>query len=143
VFDRVEENTPYLGQPGRSTYAQMVNTSLNEVLWRSINTSITSLLPVGALLLIGSQLLGATTLRDLALALFVGMALGTYSSLFVAGPTLVWWVEREPDMAQLRRRHDVEGDGAVAPAPEAVAASRKPITTDYVRGGGKGKRRRR
>lgn len=142
VFDRVEENTTFLGQPGRRTYAQLVNTSQNEVLWRSINTSITSLLPVASLLLIGSQLLGASTLRDLALALFVGMALGTYSSLFVAGPALAWWVGREPEMVELTDRYG-DTEEVVAPSPEAAAASRKPITTDYVRGEGKRKRRRR
>jgi preprotein translocase subunit SecF len=97
VFDRVKENTPFLGEPGFRTYGQLVNTSMNEVLWRSINTSITSLLPVGALLLIGSQLLGATTLQDLALALFLGMAVGVYSSLFVAGPLFAFIRSREPE----------------------------------------------
>ena len=142
VFDRVEENATFLGEPGRRTYQQLVNTSQNEVLWRSINTSVTSLLPVGALLLIGSQLLGATTLRDLALALFIGMALGVYSSLFVAGPALAWWVGREPEMQALTERHGDRGEEIVAPSPEAAAASRKPITTEYVRGEGKRKRRR-
>jgi preprotein translocase subunit SecF len=97
VFDRVKENDVFLGEPGFRTYGQLVNTSMNEVLWRSINTSVTSLLPVGALLLIGSQLLGATTLQDLALALFVGMAVGIYSSLFIAGPFLAWIKSREPE----------------------------------------------
>jgi preprotein translocase subunit SecF len=97
VFDRVNENEPFLGEPGFRTYGQLVNTSMNEVLWRSINTSITSLLPVGALLLIGAQLLGATTLQDLALALFIGMAVGIYSSLFVAGPFLAFLRSREPE----------------------------------------------
>ncbi|WP_052667318.1 protein translocase subunit SecF [Nitriliruptor alkaliphilus] len=100
VFDRVKENDPFLGEPGFRTYGQLVNTSMNEVLWRSINTSITSLLPVGALLLIGSQLLGATTLQDLALALFIGMAVGIYSSLFVAGPFFAWLKSREPESAK-------------------------------------------
>jgi preprotein translocase subunit SecF len=143
VFDRVEENATYLGQPGRRTYAQLVNTSQNEVLWRSINTSVTSLLPVGALLLIGSQLLGAETLQDLALALFLGMAFGTYSSLFVAGPFLAWWVGREPAMVDLTERYAGKDEEVVAPAPEAAAAARRPITTEYVRGEGKGKRRKR
>ena len=143
VFDRVDENRAYLGRPGRRTYSQLVNTSQNEVLWRSINTSVTSLLPVATLLLIGSQLLGATTLRDLALALFLGMASGTYSSLFVAGPALAWWVEREPDMQDLHRKHRDDGEELIAPEPHQAAASRRPITTEYVRGEGKGKRRRR
>lgn len=143
VFDRVEENTAFLGEPGRRTFQQVVNTSENEVLWRSINTSLTSLLPVGALLLIGSQLLGATTLQDLALALFVGMALGTYSSLFVAGPLLAWWRGREPQMVALVERRAGSDEEVVAPAPEAAAAARRPITTEYVRGEGRKARRRR
>ncbi len=143
VFDRIEENTTFLGEPGRRTYAQVVNASQNEVLWRSINTSMTSLLPVGALLFIGSQVLGAATLQDLALALFVGMALGSYSSLFVAGPALAWWVGREPEMATLTERYSGTGEEIVAPTPEAAAASRRPVTTEYVRGEGKRKRRPR
>ena len=141
VFDRVEENTTFLGQPGRRTYAQVVNSSQNEVLWRSINTSLTSLLPVGGLLFIGSQLLGASTLTDLALALFVGMGLGAYSSLFVAGPFLAWWRGKEPELAKLADRFEDSPEEAVAPVPEAAAAGRKPITTDYVRGQGKRKRK--
>lgn len=143
VFDRIQENTTFLGEPGRRTYAQVVNASQNEVLWRSINTSLTSLLPVGALLFIGSGVLGADTLQDLALALFVGMALGSYSSLFVAGPALAWWVSREPEMATLTERYAGTGEEVVAPSPEAAAASRRPITTEYVRGEGRRKRRPR
>jgi preprotein translocase subunit SecF len=97
VFDRVKENEQFLGEPGFRTYGQMVNTSMNEVLWRSVNTSVTSLLPVGALLLIGSQVFGATTLQDLSLALFLGMAVGVYSSIFVAGPLLAMWKSRDPE----------------------------------------------
>jgi preprotein translocase subunit SecF len=144
VFDRVEENTAMLGGPGKRTYAEAVNTSMNEVLWRSINTSLTSLLPVGALLLIGAQVLGASTLQDLALALFVGMALGTYSSLFVAGPFLAWWKEQEPE--HIHRRQRLEERVAAGQEPESIhahdaTASRAPITTEYVRGRGKRKRR--
>lgn len=138
VFDRVEENARHLGSPGRRTYGQMVNTSMNEVFWRSLNTSVTSLLPVGGLLFIGSQLLGAETLQDLALALFIGMALGTYSSLFVAGPILAWWKGREPE--NVRRHERVErsgGEAAAAVAVEEARQARAPITTDYVRGPGR------
>lgn len=141
VFDRIQESEPHLGDPGRRTYRQLVNTSLNEVLWRSLNTSITSLLPVGSLLLFGSQLLGATTLRDLALALFIGMALGVYSSLFVAGPLLAWWRSREPQMqAQAASFADVDGSELVAPDVGAVEASRRPVTSRYVRGDGRRRR---
>ncbi|MBY5163957.1 protein translocase subunit SecF [Salsipaludibacter albus] len=135
VFDRIQENEPHLGSPGRRTYHQLVNTSLNEVLWRSLNTSITSLLPVFSLLVFGSQLLGATTLRDLALALFIGMGLGVYSSLFVAGPLLAWWRGRDPDMVrQAAQYDDVDEDELVAPDVAAVEASRRPVTSKYVRG---------
>jgi len=152
VFDRVNENSITLGDPGRRTYIELVNSSLNEVLYRSINTSITSILPVGALLFIGARVLGATTLQDLALALFIGMAVGIYSSLFIAGPLLAWMKMREP--AEQRRAAKVarsEAGGAQS-QPEIDAAapvagspeSRAPITTDYVRGTGKsGKRKRR
>lgn len=145
VFDRIKENSQALGSPGRRTYGEMVNTSLNEVLWRSVNTSLTSLLPVGGLLFIGSRLLGASTLEDLALALFVGMALGTYSSIFVAGPMLAWWKSQEPDHVRLeeRLRHRVEaGDEPEVQTTDDVIESRAPITTDYVRGPGRRKRRR-
>ncbi|HEX2026646.1 MAG TPA: protein translocase subunit SecF [Nitriliruptorales bacterium] len=104
VFDRVKETSGMLGRPGRRTYSEAVNTSMNEVLQRSVNTTVSSILPVGALLFIGAQALGATTLQDLAVALFVGMATGAYSSLFIAGPFLAWWKEREPKMQQLAVR---------------------------------------
>jgi preprotein translocase subunit SecF len=147
VFDRIKDNQHQLGDPGRRTYAQLVNTSMNEVLYRSINTSITSLLPVGALLFIGSQLLGATTLQDLALALFIGMAVGIYSSLFVAGPFLAWWHMREPENIRLAqkaaREHGDEDPNAARVVATPEETSRAPITTQYVRGEGKGKRRKK
>jgi preprotein translocase subunit SecF len=107
VFDKVDENVELMQD--RSTYTAIVNTSMNQVLMRSINTSLTSLLPVGSLLLIGSFALGAATLREFALALFIGIALGTYSSLFVAAPVLAFWKEREEDWTRARRRADRRG----------------------------------
>jgi preprotein translocase subunit SecF len=104
VFDRVAEDTARLGSSSSRPYSAYANDSLNSVLVRSLSTSITSLLPVGALLFIGAQLLGATTLQDLALALFIGMAVGTYSSVFVATPVLCWLKEREPRYRELRHR---------------------------------------
>ncbi len=151
VFDRVKDNEIGLGDPGRRTYVELVNSSLNEVAWRSVNTSVTSLLPVGALLFIGAQVLGATTLQDLALALFVGMAVGIYSSLFVAGPFLAWWKMHDPE--EVRRTAKVakeDAEEAGEPAPQAVEEpaagspeARAPITTEYVRGQGKGKKRKK
>jgi preprotein translocase subunit SecF len=149
VFDRVKENSITLGDPGRRTYGELVNSSMNEVVYRSINTSITSLLPVGALLFLGGQVLGATTLQDLALALFIGMAVGVYSSLFVAGPFLAWWKGHEPEeQRRIAKAQRIEsGEEPEAVAAEAPAAgspeARAPITTDYVRGERRGKRRRK
>jgi len=122
VFDRVSENTASLTSVSNRTYGQVANTALNEVLVRSLSTSITSLLPVGALLFIGANLLGAETLSDLALALFVGMGVGTYSSIVVATPILVWLKEREPRYAELRQRNELRGRSATARAPERSAA---------------------
>lgn len=104
VFDRVREKTRTVSAGGKQTYSEIANDSLNQVLVRSLNTTLTSLLPVGSLLFVGSFLLGATTLRELALALFLGIAAGTYSSIFVAVPLLAVWKEREPRWAQLRAR---------------------------------------
>src|SRR4029450_8224615 len=84
VFDRVDENAKVLAASGKTTYSQMVNDSLNQVLMRTLNTSITALLPILSLLVIGSLLLGATTLQEFALALFIGLASGAYSSIFIA-----------------------------------------------------------
>lgn len=144
VFDRVKENADG-PLATRVRYDQLTNLSMNEVLWRSLNTSMTSLLPVGALLLIGSQVLGADTLNDLALALFIGMALGAYSSLFVAGPFLAWWKMKDPENQKIAERLAARSGGEAAPVavgPDEVAAQNAPITTEYVRGRGKKKRRR-
>ncbi len=86
VFDKVKENTDEILTQHRYTYAEMANLAVNQTLVRSINTSVVALLPVSAILFIGSYLLGAGTLKDISLALFVGMAVGTYSSIFVATP---------------------------------------------------------
>jgi preprotein translocase subunit SecF len=92
VFDKVEE---LVESEDGMTYSQIVNLSMNEVLARSLYTSLTSLLPVGSILFVGSFILGAPTLREFALALFVGIAAGTYSSIFVASPLLAAWKEKE------------------------------------------------
>lgn len=112
VFDRISEDTRHLGAAVNRTYGELANGALNSVLVRSLSTSISSLLPVGALLFVGAQLLGADTLQDLALALFVGMAVGTYSSVFVAAPLLVWLKEREPRIAEHKRRLLTQRGGA-------------------------------
>src|SRR5688572_22511041 len=83
VFDKVEENVAGIGSTGRETYSGVVNRSMNEVLMRSLNTSITAVLPVLSLLIVGAYLLQAATLKDFALALFIGLLTGAYSSIFV------------------------------------------------------------
>jgi len=103
VFDKIRENQA-LASYSRKPFAEIANLSTNQVLMRSINTSLTVLLPVGSLLFVGSALLGADTLKDLALALFVGVAAGTYSSIFVATPLLSFLKEREPRYAALKTK---------------------------------------
>jgi SecD/SecF fusion protein len=88
VFDRIRENTEYMK---RETYSHMVDRSIRQVLVRTVNTALSTLLPIGAILLFGGS-----TLKDFAFALFIGIAIGAYSSIFVASPLLVLWKEREP-----------------------------------------------
>ncbi len=89
VYDTINENVELA--EGKVPFANIVNGSINQVLMRSLMTSLTSLVPVGSLLFVGSLLLGASTLQEFALALFVGIAAGTYSSIFLASPILVSW----------------------------------------------------
>lgn len=101
VFDKVEELVEI---EEKKSYSEIVNEAMNSVLARSLVTSLTSLLPVGSILFVGSFILGASTLRDFALALFVGIAAGTYSSIFIAAPLLAIWKEREPDWQQRAKK---------------------------------------
>lgn len=86
VFDKIRENTLEDGEQSRRTFSESVNLAVNQTLVRSINTSVVALLPVAAILFIGAALLGAGTLRDISLALFIGMMAGTYSTIFIAAP---------------------------------------------------------
>jgi len=104
VFDKVKENVATIGTVRGDSYSKMVNRSMNQVLMRSISTSFVAVLPVASLLFVGSGLFGALALRDFALALFVGLLTGAYSSIFVATPLLAWWKEREPRYQALRER---------------------------------------
>jgi len=104
VFDKVKENTQGLTGGSRMTYSGAANLAVNQTIVRSINTSVVALLPIGAILFAGVVLLGAGPLKDLALALFVGVAAGTYSSIFIATPLLAALKEREPAMQALARR---------------------------------------
>jgi preprotein translocase subunit SecF len=104
VFDKVRENTQNLTATAKSTYSEAANLAVNQTLVRSINTSVVALLPIASILVIGTILVGAGTLEDLALALFVGIATGTYSSIFIATPLLADLRERQPEMKSLRNR---------------------------------------
>jgi preprotein translocase subunit SecF len=121
VFDKVDENTRGLAASGRMTYGEMVNLSLNQVLMRSLNTSITALLPILSLLIIGGLVLGATTLQDFALALLIGLTASAYSSIFIASPILAMLKEREPRYASIKER--VLARGGTAPLTPAAAAA--------------------
>jgi len=121
VFDRVDENTRQLTGSSRTTYSQMVDRSLNEVLMRSLNTQITAVIPIISVLVVGSLALGATTLQEFGLALFIGQLSGAYSSIFIASPLLAILKEREPRYRALRQRiagraASGRGDQAARPA---------------------------
>ena len=103
VFDKVRENTRGLAGTNRMTYSQAANLAVNQTLVRSINTSVIALLPVASILVVGTAL-GAGPLEDLSLALFVGIATGTYSSIFIATPLACQLKEREPAMQALAKR---------------------------------------
>ena len=124
VFDKVRENTAGLAGGSRITYSGAVNLAVNQTLVRSINTSIIALLPIAAILFAGVVLLGAGPLKDLSLALFIGVAVGAYSSVFIAPALLAGFKEREPAMQALAKR--VAARQGKAPATGgSPSASRK------------------
>jgi preprotein translocase subunit SecF len=134
VFDKVRENTAGLLTTQRSTYSDAANLALNQTLVRSINTSLTALLPVASILFVGAGLLGAGTLKDLALVLFVGMLSGTYSSIFIATPVLADLKERDPrykDLAVKVGRRLAGGRSAqrAATEPANTTATSAPAST--------------
>jgi preprotein translocase subunit SecF len=104
VFDKVRENVRDIRSSTTRTYSEAANLAVNQVLVRSINTTVIGVLPVVALLFAGAVILGEGPLKDLALALFVGMVSGAYSSIFIATPLLAQMKEREPDMKKLAAR---------------------------------------
>jgi preprotein translocase subunit SecF len=123
VFDKVRENTRTITSTSTKTYSQAVNHAVNQTLVRSANTSLIALMPVGSILFVGAGLLGAGTLKDLSLALFIGLAVGTYSSIFIAPPVLAQLREREPAMKALAKRvHARAGGSAIAEPVTAGAA---------------------
>ena len=122
VFDRVRDNTKGFGASGRMTYSEMINLSMNQTLARSINTSLVAILPVLSVLVVGAEILGATTLQDYGLALTVGLISGAYSSIFIASPVLAMLKEREPRYIAIRQRLASRGDRIGLLTPAAAAA---------------------
>jgi preprotein translocase subunit SecF len=132
VFDKVRENTAGLLTTQRSTYSDAANLALNQTLVRSINTSLTALIPVASILFVGAGLLGAGTLKDLALVLFVGMLSGTYSSIFIATPVLADLKERQPeykDLAVKVKRRLAGGRRAAGTGSTSAASAVTPADT--------------
>ncbi len=126
VFDKVRENTRGITASTRRTYAENANLAVNQTLVRSINTSIAALLPVGAILYVGVFQLGSGPLKDLALALFVGMAAGAYSSIFIATPLLAQLKMREPAMQAQAKRVATRRSSAER---EAARSTGSPVST--------------
>jgi preprotein translocase subunit SecF len=122
VFDKVDENTRLVSSTGGVSYSGMVNLSLNQTLMRSLNTSLTAVLPVASLLIVGSWIMGATTLEDFALALMIGLFSGAYSSIFIASPLLAVLKEREPRYRDIKRRIDARGGDQLPGAAIATGA---------------------
>lgn len=125
VFDKIRENTADLQASTRRTFGEEVNLAVNQTLVRSINTMMVAILPVGAILFIGAGLLGAGTLRDLSLALFVGILIGTAATIFIAAPLYAWLRQGEPELVkQAERVHHRRAHAAAktdSPAEPATA----------------------
>ena len=139
VFDKVRENTAGLLTTQKSSYSDAANLALNQTLVRSINTSLTALLPVASILFVGAGLLGAGTLKDLSLVLFVGMLSGTYSSIFIATPVLADLKERQPEYRDLAAKvaRRVTGGRSAQRAGDA-ASTEAASTTAPAKGQAKG-----
>ena len=116
VFDRIRENEPKMP---RATYSQVVNKSMSEVMTRSLVTSFSTVIGVVALLIFGGEVL-----RSFAIAILVGVASGTYSSIFIASPVLALWKEHEPGFKR-RRRQQIESQGYVPAFASDLEVARK------------------
>lgn len=136
VYDKVLENQGTMG--ARVSPVELVNRSMNQVLMRSLNTTLATILPVVSMLVIGVVLLGGDTLWDFALALFIGLILGTYSSVFVAAPVLVWLKQRDPALAEAAAKEAAKGTRRATPRSgpstraTGAAPAARPVDTDEV-----------
>lgn len=133
VYDKVRDNQSKVTMQGDITYSDMINLSLNQAFMRSINTTISTILPVLSILIIGSLVMGAVTLQEFGLALLIGMIVGAYSSVFVAPPVVVWLKNREPRNMKINER--VKANRAKNIAPGDAPAARDAIN-DEVDGDG-------
>ena len=151
VFDKIRENTANYESQTRSTYAELANLAVNQTFIRSVNTSVVGVLPVASLLFVGAFILGAGTLRDIALTLFIGMIAGTLSSIFLATPMLVDLRSREKGVREQARRVaearqgrlEEAGDDKEARAAVLAAPAAAPSTPGHHLGQGAQPRRRR
>ncbi|WP_284762976.1 protein translocase subunit SecF [Arthrobacter sp. efr-133-R2A-63] len=121
VFDKIRENTSDITTSSRRTFAEEVNLAVNQTLVRSINTMMVAVLPVAAILFIGAGLLGAGTLRDLSLALFVGILIGTAATIFIAAPLYAWLRQSEPELQKQAKKVATRRAAAASSNPEAAA----------------------
>jgi preprotein translocase subunit SecF len=121
VFDKIRENTSEIATSSRRTFAEEVNLAVNQTLVRSINTMMVAVLPVAAILFIGAGLLGAGTLRDLSLALFVGILIGTAATIFIAAPLYAWLRQSEPELQKQAKK--VSNRRAAAAGSNSEAAT--------------------
>ncbi|MFI1580495.1 protein translocase subunit SecF [Embleya sp. NPDC020630] len=131
VFDTVKENTKNITKQTKRTYSEAANAGLNQTLVRSINTTVVALLPVASLLFVGGGLLGAGMLKDIALSLFVGLAAGAFSSIFIATPILADLKERSPEMRLLAKK---VAQRRASEAKAAKAAEAAGIPADQAEG---------
>jgi preprotein translocase subunit SecF len=125
VFDKIKENEARAGLTQRMTYTDMVSLSMNQVLLRSLNTTITSIIPVVSILVVGVGIMGAVALGQFGIALFVGLLVGAYSSIMVATPVVAVLKEREPKYRSLREKLEASGgrrSSVMGPAAPTAAA---------------------
>lgn len=122
VFDKVNENTTGLFQSTRSTYAEEVNLAVNQTIMRSLNTTIFSVVPIISLLVIAVGLMGVGTLKDLALVQFLGVIVGTFSSIFFAAPLLVVFKNRSKKFKEHEQRVMLAREGQLSSSSSTVTA---------------------
>ena len=128
VFDKVRDNEFRMSN-AKLTPTEVMDLSLNQVLMRSINTSITSIMPVLSVLVVGSFVMGAVTLQEFALALLIGLMVGTFSSLFVAAPIATWLRERSTQ-AETTSTRQYRLSEAVKQRDKAAGRGAAPVPTD-------------